>query len=86
MLRSSACSLKGATFTSGDSAVIDGETNLEHLSDEWSQLVAMMMMLVNEDIIINYSAVAALAKMEKVREYARYSQQLGVIDKDARIS
>jgi hypothetical protein len=55
------------------------KTNLERLTGEWNDLAGVVTVLHREGVSLENSPGAVFAKMDKIRKYFSYSQELGMV-------
>jgi hypothetical protein len=67
-------------FTPDDSYVQGGPSNLDNLCKEFNELLALRDMLIEHGINISQDTRIQQMKRDRVMEYAKYSQMLGVIE------
>lgn len=67
-------------FTEHDAHTIGGQTNIQKLQSEFSELMAMVELLEEHGIVLKPSRGTITRKKERYSEYEDYSTKLGVIE------
>ena len=66
-------------FTCNDKHPSKPHTNLEGLSKEFSQVIAVLELLKEEGINVKIDEAEIQAKKKRLLEYAKYSRKLGAL-------